>query len=141
MASGLTFFPVGNGDMVLIKLPGPRETTILVDCYFLEEATENCPTTIDEFYEWLPRDQKDRPYVDVFMLTHPDDDHCHGAKDILHLGRPDEYDDTPKKGQRKKIFVRELWSAPMVFRRKGKDETLTPDAQEIKKEAKMILNG
>jgi len=122
--------------MVLIKLPGPNEITILVDCYFVEETTETTHTTIDDFYKHLPEDSNGRPYVDVFMLTHPDDDHCHGAKDVLHLAAPDKYIDKPSAGNRKKIFVREIWSAPMVFRRKGKDETLTDDAREIKKEAK-----
>lgn len=137
MASDITFFPVGNGDMTLIRLPGPEQFTILVDCYFIEDTSDTVSnTSIDDVYKYLPIDANGRPYVDVYMLSHPDDDHCHGAKDTLHLGPVDDYVDNPKKGNRKKIFVRELWSAPMVFRRKGKDESLTPDAQQIKKEAK-----
>lgn len=137
MSSDITFFPVGNGDMTLIRLPGPRGLTILIDCYFMEEVGETRLTTIEQFYGYLPTDDKGRPYVDVFVLSHPDDDHCHNARDVLHLGPPDDYVDKVPEGKRKKIFVREMWSAPMVFRRKSSDDTeLVLDAQAIKKEAK-----
>jgi len=136
MASDITFFPVGNGDMTLIRLPGPKGFTILIDCYFLEETGETRLTTIDQLYEYLPVDENGRPYVDVFMLSHPDDDHCHGAKDILHLEAPEAYVDKVPSGTRKKIFIREMWSAPMIFRRKADDKDLVEDARAIKYEAK-----
>jgi len=140
MGNAITFFPVGNGDMSLIRLGD--DFTLLVDCNFKEEATENCPVVMtDDLFEMLPK-EGGKPYVDAFMLTHPDQDHCLGAEKYLHLDRPDSYDDNPEKGERKKIFVRELWSSPLIFRRleklckDSKKEELCDDALAIWEEAR-----
>ena len=70
------------------------------------------------------------------MLTHPDEDHCKGADDFLHLGSPDTYDDEPDDDERKKIFVREMWSSPLIYRRRSKKHKLCDDAVAINSEAK-----
>jgi hypothetical protein len=49
--------------MTLIRLPGPSSFTILADCYLLDEPTDTASTTIDDLYEWLPRDEP-APYRD-----------------------------------------------------------------------------
>lgn len=130
----VTYFPVGSADMSLVQLE--NGFTILVDCYLQEEATQNRPTIADDLYKWLPRDNKGRPYVDVFLLTHPDQDHCKGAKEFLHLDRPDKYNDNPGSGVRKKIFIREMWSSPLIYRRRSKKYKLCDDAVAINTEAK-----
>ncbi|MBD3661121.1 MAG: metallohydrolase, partial [Arenibacter algicola] len=142
MASTLTIFPVGNGDMSLIKLGD--DFTLLIDCNLKDATTDNCPVLmVDDLFEMLPRDESKRPYVDVFMITHPDQDHCQGAEKYLHFGKPDAYVDKPKDGERKKIFVRELWSSPLTFRRFKKKrkknencETLCSDGKAIWAEAR-----
>lgn len=135
----VTYFPVGSADMSLVQLGDGF--TILVDCYLQEKATKNKPTVANDLYEQLPRDDKDRPYVDAFLLTHPDQDHCKGAKEFLHLDRPDKYNDNPRSGAQKKIFIREMWSSPLVYRRRrsGKYE-LCDDAVAINTEAKQRVN-
>lgn len=135
----VTYFPVGSADMSLVQLE--NGFTILVDCYLQEKATQNKPTVADDLYERLPRDDKNRPYVDVFLLTHPDQDHCKGAKEFLHLDRPDKYNDNPDSGVRKKIFIREMWSSPLIYRRRSchrraKKYNLCDDAVAINTEAK-----
>lgn len=131
MSDEITFFPVGNGDMSLLKL---RDSThVLIDCYLQDEATENRPTVANDLIKALPRDEKGRPYVDVFLLTHPDEDHCKGAAQYLHLNDPDDYDDD---ADQRKVFVREMWSSPLIFRRRSKNHKLCDDASAIDTEAR-----
>jgi len=141
MGNTLTFFPVGNGDMSLIKLGD--DFTLLIDCNLKDEATDSCPVVmVDDLYDMLPEDDDGRAYVDAFMLTHPDQDHCLGAEKYLHLDNPDDFDDDPGEDERNKIFVRELWSSPLVFRRleklrkDNKEEELCEDAKAIWAEAR-----
>lgn len=134
MNAKVTYFPVGTADMSLVKLVDGF--TILVDCYLQEEPTDNRHTVVDDLYDVLPEDDLGRPYVDAFMLTHPDEDHCKGAADFLHLTSPDLYDDDPGDDNRKKIFVRGMWSSPLVYRRRSSKHKLCDDAAAINTEAK-----
>lgn len=141
MSAKVTFFPVGNGDMVLISLFD--ETNILIDVNIRSAADNPDDDTCDvasELRKRIKTDDKDRPYVDAFVLSHPDKDHCTGLMNHFHLGKPEDYVDEPPEGEGKKIFVREIWSSPMVFRRASKNHTLTPDAKAFKTEAKRRVN-
>lgn len=135
MPGTIDFFRVGNADMTLITLSNGY--TVLVDCYLLEEKTDLVAVTVDDLCTRLNKDGNGRPAVDVFLETHPDDDHCHGAKTYLHLRPMSEYADEPKgDNARKKIVVREMWSSPLVYRRHSPDHKLTDDAVAINSEAK-----
>jgi glyoxylase-like metal-dependent hydrolase (beta-lactamase superfamily II) len=132
------FFPVNNGDMTLIKLDSGR--TILIDvkiCTAADDTKDATPDVAFKLRERLQKDQKGRYYVDVFLLTHPDEDHCLGLSKHFHLGSPDDY------GKKKddKILIREIWSSPIIFRRKerrAKAESivLCKDAQDFWAEAR-----
>src|SRR5262245_11423361 len=100
MSTTISFFPVGNGDMTLIKLGDRAETTVLIDCN-IREAADNPDD--DEFRDVaadlrgrIKRDDKGRPYVDVFLLSHPDQDHCRGFARHFYLGVPGDYPDDKK---------------------------------------------
>lgn len=137
MSAKVTFFPVGNGDMTLITLFD--ETNILIDVNIRSAADNPDDDTCDvasELRKRIKTDDKGQPYVDVFVLSHPDKDHCTGLQNHFHLGKPEDYVDEPPEGEEKKIFVREIWSSPMVFRRASKNHTLTPDAKAFNTEAK-----
>src|SRR5204863_8177486 len=82
------------------------------------------------------RDQKGRPYVDAFLLSHPDKDHCRGLLRHFYFGPPSKYPDDKKPDAEKRIFVREIWSSPMIFRRASKEHTLCEDAVAFNSEAK-----
>lgn len=131
MADEVTYFPVGNADMTLLKLRDG--TVVLIDCYLQEAATDTSPTVAKDLIDQLPKDAKKRPYVDIFILTHPDEDHCKGAKQYMHLGSPSDYDD---QSADKKIFIRQMWSSPLIFRRQSKSHKLCDDAQALNTEAK-----
>jgi hypothetical protein len=52
------------------------------------------------------------------------------------LGPPDDYPDDKKADNEKRIFIREIWSSPMVFRRTSKSHPLSEDAKAFNTEAK-----
>lgn len=134
MVGKVIFFPVGNADMSLVQLSDGY--TILVDCYLLKEPTDNRHTIANDLYNNLLKDDQGRPYVDAFLLTHPDEDHCKGAIEYLHLNSPDTYDDAPPDEGMKKIFVREIWSSPLIYRRRSEGHELCDDAVAVNSEAK-----
>lgn len=139
MATKVTFFPVGNGDMTLIKLNDRAGTTILIDCKILETAedTDEVDRNVArDLRQRLNRDADGRPYVDAFLLSHPDQDHCLGFSRHFHLGPLEDYADDKKEDWQKRIVIRELWSSPIVFRRASRTHVLCDDAKAFNCEAK-----
>ena len=139
MATSITFFPVGNGDTTLIRLGDKAGTTILVDCNIRAAADDPNDKTRDvakDLRERLKRDSNGRPYVDVFLLTHPDQDHCRGICKHFYLGVSADYGDDKKPDNEKRIIIGEMWSSPMVFRRASVEHQLCEDAKAFNKEAK-----
>ncbi len=141
MNSKVTFFPVGNGDQTLIKLPDKK--TILVDCNIRQlsedDSNDHCDVAM-ELRSRLERDSEGRHFVNAFLQTHPDQDHCSGIRKHFHLGSLDEYNDDPPEDEEAKIVIREIWSSPMVFRRADKNLTLCDNAKAFNKEAKRRVN-
>lgn len=135
-------FPVGNGDMTLIKIASnDKYYYVLVDMHIRDNcrnADDKCDV-LSELHNILETDNEGRPYIDVLVLTHPDKDHIGGFKEYFHQGEPESYT-TPKDEDKGKIFVREIWSSPMIFRRKKKNESLCSDAKIFKTEAKRRVN-
>jgi hypothetical protein len=132
MSAQLRFFPVGNGDMTLVTLESGRK--ILVDCNIraaADDPDDDTPDVATELWDQLTRDDKGRLFVDAFLLSHPDEDHCRGLKRHFHLGKPADWSKSADK-----IFVREMWSSPMVFRRASKNHVLSEDALAWKAEAR-----
>jgi hypothetical protein len=134
MVAKIAFFPVGNGDMTLIQLESGRK--ILIDINIRAAADDPDDATPDAakmLCERLTRDAEGRLYVDAFLLSHPDQDHCGGLKNHFHLGSPGDW-----SKEADKIFIRELWSSPLVFRRasKKKGYVLCDDAQAFNAEAR-----
>ena len=134
MAAKISFFPVGNGDMMLIQLESGRN--ILIDVSIrgaADDSEDPTPDVAKMLRERLTRDGKGRPFVDAFLLSHPDQDHCTGLRKHFHLGSPADWSKAADK-----IFIRELWSCPMVFRRasRRKNYVLCDDAEAFNAEAR-----
>jgi hypothetical protein len=126
----IVFFPVDNGDMTLIELESGK--VILIDTNIrgsADDPDDNTPDVASMLRGRLRRDAQKRLYVDVFILSHPDQDHCRGLINHFHLGAPEDFTGD-------KIFIREIWSSPMVFRRASKILTLCDDAKAFNTEAK-----
>ena len=135
MAAKTHHFRVDNGDMALLVLESGAR--ILVDINIRgaaddeDDDTPNVSGQLRDILENLDRDDAGRLYVDAFLLTHPDEDHCRGLKTHFHLGAPESWSKTNDK-----IFVREMWSSPIVFRRRDKHHKLCVDANAWASEAR-----
>lgn len=132
MKASLTFFPVGNGDMTLIKFDNGQ--TLLIDLHVrcaADDPADDTPDVMSELRSRLDTDSSGRPYVDGFLLSHPDKDHICGLEEHFHLGPLADYDADDDK-----IVIREMWSSPIVFRRAGNEHKLCDDAKAWAKEAR-----
>jgi hypothetical protein len=134
MTATIEFFPVDNGDMTLMTLESGKR--ILIDVNIRtdadDESEEDVPDVAAMLRERLPKDTKGRTYVDAFLLSHPDADHCRGLARHFHLGKPDDW----KKAD-DKILIREMWSSPIIFRRRSElDGELCEDASDWWTEAR-----
>lgn len=139
MPTTITFFPVDNGDMTLIKFGDLDATTLLIDINIRQDADDPEKDVRDvakDLRERLKKDENGRPYVDAFLLSHPDQDHCRGLTRHFYLGSLDKYPDDKKDDKDKKIVIREMWSSPIVFRRASKTHTLSDDAKAFSTEAR-----
>lgn len=114
---GFVFWPVGTGDSTTVCV---KDGIVMqVDLHHLSEAGEgDDPHTpiVDRLVALLPEDDG-KPSLAVFVLTHPDEDHCLGFKDLL-----------------KRVKIGEIWFTPRVFREYSKD--LSDDAKAFRAEAK-----
>lgn len=139
MAAKIEFFPVDNGDMTLLTLESGR--TIMIDINIRKAADdENKSEFVDvatQLRNRLDRDSDGRLYVDAFLLTHPDRDHCLGLDRHFHLGNPNDWIESEDK-----ILIREMWSSPIIFRRKKEvaDKGLCDDANAWWAEARRRVN-
>lgn len=124
----ITHFPVGNGDMALIQLRDG--TNILLDCR-IRDVEPGIYDVHGHLLDVLPKDGKGRPYVDVYILTHPDQDHCGGFAKHFYTGAPDDYGEKDRRAGR--IIISELWFAPRIFREHTGD--LCEDAKAFCQEA------
>ena len=134
MAAETQHFKVDNGDMTLMELQSGR--TILVDINIRKAADDaddddDTPDVANQLRDALDRDSDGRLYVDAFMLTHPDKDHCAGLETHFHLGKIEDW--SPEDD---KIVIREMWSTPFFFHPASKDNPRCPDAKAWAKEAK-----
>src|ERR1700733_6412722 len=124
--------------MTLITLESGRK--ILIDVNIRkaaddeddDEATDVAALLKDR----LDRDGDGRLYVDAFLLSHPDENHCRGLDRHFHLGKPEDW-----KKKDDKILIREMWSSPIIFRRKKDiDGKLCEEAELWWAEARRRVN-
>lgn len=113
----IKYYPVGNGDTSLITLED--KTTILVDCNI-----RNCDDdeTFDVKKDLLASLQRSNgiPYVDVFILTHGDQDHCRGFEKHFYQGAPENYSEADKKEGL--IRIDTMWFSPMIAEQNANDD-------------------
>jgi len=125
----LKFYPVDNGDTTLIILT--NTITILIDCKIRDGEENSVGNKIfpvkKDLLENLQKRNKN-PFLDLFIVTHPDEDHCLGFEQNFYRGDPDKYSEDNRNND--EIIVDELWVTSMVFNSVSND-----DAKSLKKEA------
>lgn len=112
------FWPVGTGDSTTLVLK-PNESVMQIDLRHLEKADDPSEPEwpiIDYLVKFLPK-KYEKPYLSLFVLTHPDKDHIQGFSELL-----------------KKVHIGELWHTPKIFRSQSDQESLCPDAKAFRKE-------
>ena len=135
MKHSIKFYPVGNGDCDLITIGGANKK-MMFDCNFRQKAEDENDEMYDVLGDLLDNELTTKkcglPFLDAFLLTHPDQDHCRSFADKFYLGDPDAVSQSAKDD--KKILIGELWYSPRVFEELTGD--LNADAKAFKKEAK-----
>lgn len=110
----IKYYPVGNGDCSLLTLGD--STTLLIDCNIRESSKGDADDTkFDvkaDLLASLKKRTNDAPFVDVFVLTHGDRDHCHGFAKNFYQGDPAKYSKTDQEDYL--IIMDEIWFSPMV---------------------------
>ncbi|MCY4357003.1 MAG: metallohydrolase [Gammaproteobacteria bacterium] len=132
MTASISFFPVGNGDMTLIKTENGHR--ILIDMNIraaADDPDEDTPDVAKKLRERLTRDSHGRLFLDALLVSHPDQDHCKGLKKHFHLGPQDSWSKLHDR-----ILIREIWSSPLVFRRASRKHVLCDDAKAFNSEAR-----
>ena len=134
----ITFYPVDNGDCNLIEFANGQK--MIIDCKFCssdeDEDSDNYNVIDDLLNNKIQKKHHDLPYLDVFVLTHPDQDHCLHFKDKFFLNKnPESKDGKPTQAEKdnKLILIGELWYSPRVFTEH--EDELCEDALAFKEEA------
>lgn len=116
---GFVFWPIGTGDSTTIVVK-ENEIVVQIDLHHMQKADESDDPAwpiIDELVRLLPK-KNGKPYLSVFMLTHPDEDHILGFAELL-----------------KKVTIGEIWHNPRIFRDYEDEVSLCDDAEAFRKEA------
>lgn len=121
--ASIKYYPVCNGDCSLLTLPD--NTTMLVDCNIRESSKGTSDETqFDVKADLLQSIQKrdGKPFVDVFVLTHGDKDHCLGYTKNFYRGDPQKYGKANLEAE--EIIMDEIWFSPMI------EEIFTNDEED-----------
>jgi beta-lactamase superfamily II metal-dependent hydrolase len=110
---GFVFWPVGTGDSTTIVV---KENKIIfqLDLHHLEKSEDSDDSAwpiVDELVRLLPK-KDGKPYLSVFALTHPDQDHVLGFKELI-----------------RRVTIGEIWHTPRIFRDYEDENDLCEDAE------------
>lgn len=100
----IKFYPVGNGDSVLIK---SDNHAILTDIHYRSNADNDDESEYDIATDLLNECGNS---ISVFINTHPDKDHILGFESIFHTGTPSKF-----KENSDLLLVEEIWVTPYVL--------------------------
>jgi beta-lactamase superfamily II metal-dependent hydrolase len=115
-SKGFVFWPVGTGDSTTIVIR-EQQTIMQIDLHDKSDGdSEKYTPIVDRLKELLPK-RNGKPYLSVFVLTHPDQDHTKGLTRLL-----------------KEVDIDEIWHTPRIFREYEKNNELCDDAKAIRKE-------
>ncbi|WP_192822775.1 cobyric acid synthase CobQ [Rufibacter sp. LB8] len=132
----IKYYPVGNGDQSLITLTDG--TTIIVDCNIRQASIGSKDSKVYDVKKDLLKSigkREGNPYVDVFILTHGDCDHCRGFEGNFYQGDPKKYSNEDKKAD--KIIIDEMWFSPMIAEEHTNDDE---DAYQQEAERRLELH-
>jgi hypothetical protein len=125
----VTIYPVDNGDTTLLSLSDGLQ--LLIDCKIrisAEDPDDDAQYDVKKnLVDRIKRKGK-MYYVDLFVNSHPDKDHCHGFGKHFYSGDPADYGSP--NADNEEIVIGELWVTPMLF-----TTDQAPDANALRNEA------
>ncbi|UEG49365.1 hypothetical protein LK994_12055 [Ferruginibacter lapsinanis] len=136
MDNKIKYYPVDNGDNSLIILEDG--TSILVDCDIRQSSVDSTDPLIFDVKKDLLSSIKKRdknPFVDIFILTHGDEDHCRGFRKHFYQGDPKKYSE--KNRDANEIIIDEMWFSPMIAEESTNEEE---DAYQLEAERRIELH-
>jgi len=128
----VTFFPVDNGDTTLIEAD---DICILTDLNIRKQSEDEDD---DDFYD-LADDLRQTFVADIgyrlnlFVLTHPDIDHCRGFDSFFFTGNPKDYG-----GEDDQVLIEELWVSPYMLDPKYATDDSQPVFDEVKRRYELL---
>ena len=140
----ISFYPVGNGSMTLIEIFTDPKRVILFDMNIKDAADDDSDTeTFDvagDLRKRLPKDLEGRPYVDLFIHSHADDDHILGVRKHFHLGKVSDWQ-KPEENEDPMILIHEIWTSSWYRKIYSKENnTLDEDAKALHKEIRRRID-
>lgn len=132
----IKYYPVKNGDMSLITLDD--KTTILVDCNIKKASKDDGDNSVYDVKKDLLNSIQyinQSPYVDMFILTHGDQDHCLGFKDNFYQGDPKNYSKNDRENEL--IIMDAMWFSPMIAEQYRNDDE---DAYQQEAERRLAMH-
>jgi hypothetical protein len=108
-------YPVLNGACTLVHTEDNQ--FILIDCKISRDSddpeNEEFFGVKDDLVDVLPTNEYGAPYIHLFVLSHPDQDHCKGFETHFYTGLPGSYSKSDKED--KKIMIDEMWSSKLIY--------------------------
>jgi hypothetical protein len=119
----LKHYPVGNGDTTGIFLKDG--TSIQTDCHYRaagEDENDDSKFDVKKDILYSIRNINNRYELDVFILSHADQDHCGGFRNNHYIGDPTKYGKSNYDNG--EILIGELWITSRVFTTDQCDDAL-----------------
>jgi hypothetical protein len=130
-----TIFASGCGDTLLLEA---HRKVILTDVrYRTGQAQDPDNDDVPDFSPDI-RLACGNGHLDVFILTHPDQDHLAGFCELFHCGRPSTWVADPAHGE-PKLLVDEIWCSPYSANPHYTTDASEPVIREIKR--RLALRG
>lgn len=129
MANQIKYYPVDNGDQSLISVSESNYVShILVDCNIRQSSKgDDDPTQYDVKADLLAtlkkkkvNEEENAPFIDIFILTHGDEDHLLGFEKNFYQGDPKNYKAKHKDAD--EILIDTMWFSPMVMGTASNDD-------------------
>lgn len=128
MTNNITFYNSGNGDSILLRAHGK---VIMTDINYRKIRAQDDD---DEAPDFAPEIRKacSEDHLNIFVLTHPDQDHLGGFGEVFHFGKPEDWDNDPEDDE-VKIIVDEMWCSPYSANPNYDTDASKPLLDEIKR--------